>query len=83
MLTPDYFINKEDGLLGLYQQIEDFILKDITRRILSAERLTATADRLIWKLNQMGESQAEIEKKLQKMSGLAKKELRRLLQDDA
>ena len=81
MLTPDYFINKEDGLLGLYQQIEDFILKDITRRILSAERLTATADRLIWKLNQMGESQAEIEKKLQKMSGLAKKELRRLLQD--
>ena len=81
MLTPDYFINKEDRLLELYQQLEDFILKDITRRILSAEKMTATADRLIWKLKQMGESQAEIEKKLQKMSGLTKKELRRLLQD--
>lgn len=81
MLTPDYFTNKEDRLLELYRQLEDFILKDITRRLLSAGEMTAAADRLIWKLKQMGESQAEIEKKLQKLSGLTRKELRRLLQD--
>ncbi|MCM1327303.1 MAG: phage minor capsid protein [Bacteroidales bacterium] len=81
MLSPDYFTNKEDRLLELYRQLEDFILKDITRRLLSAGEMTATADRLIWKLKQMGESQAEIEKKLQKLSGLTKKELRLLLQD--
>lgn len=81
MLPPDYFTNKEDRLLELYRQLEDFILKDITSRLLSAGEMTATADRLIWKLKQMGESQAEIEKKLQKLSGLTQKELRRLLQD--
>lgn len=81
MLPPEYFTNKEDRLLELYRQLEDFILKDITRRLLSAGEMTATADRLIWKLKQMGESQAEIEKKLQKLSGLTRKELRRLLQD--
>lgn len=81
MLSPDYFTNKEDRLLELYRQLENFILKDITRRLLSAGEMTATADRLIWKLTQMGESQVKIEKQLRKMTGLAKKELRALLQD--
>lgn len=43
--------------------------------------MTATADRLIWKLKQMGESKAAIEKKLQTLTGLTRKELRSLLQD--
>lgn len=81
MLPPDYFTNKEDRLLELYRQLEDFILKDITRRLLSAGEMTATADRLIWKLKQMGESQAAIEKKLQTLTGLTRKELRSILQD--
>ena len=81
MLPPEYFTNKEDRLLELYRQLENFILKDITRRLLSAGEMTATADRLIWKLKQMGESQTKIEIKLRKMTGLAKKELRELLQD--
>ncbi len=81
MLLPDYFTNKEDRLLELYRQLENFILKDITRRLLSAGEMTATADRLIWKLKQMGESQAAIEQKLRKLTGLTQKELRSLLQD--
>ncbi len=81
MLSPDYFTNKEDRLLELYRQLENFILKDITRRLLSAGEMTATADRLIWKLKQMGESQAAIEQKLRKLTGLTQKELRSLLQD--
>ena len=83
MLPPEYFDHKEDRLLELYRQLENFILKDITRRLLSAGEMTATADRLIWKLKQMGESQVKIERKLKKMTGLAKKELRALLQDAA
>ncbi len=81
MLLPDYFTNKEDRLLELYRQLENFILKDITRRLLSAGEMTATADRLIWKLKQMGESQAAIEQKLRKLTGLTQKELRSILQD--
>lgn len=81
MLPPDYFTNKEDRLLELYRQLEDFILKDITRRLLSAGEMTATADRLIWKLKQMGESRAAIEQKLRKLTGLTRKELRSVLQD--
>ena len=81
MLPPEYFAFKEDRLLQLYSELENFILRDITRRLLSAGKMTATADRLIWKLKQMGESQAAIEEKLRKLTGLTQKELRSLLQD--
>ena len=81
MLPPDYFNNVSDKMIMLYEELQTFILKDITRRLLSAGEMTATADRLIWKLKQMGESQVKIERKLKKMTGLAKKELRVLLQD--
>lgn len=81
MLPPDYFTNKEDRLLELYRQLEDFILKDITRRLLSVGKMTSTADRLIYKLQMMGESREEIQKKLSEMTGLTREELRALLQD--
>ena len=81
MLPPDYFTNKEDRLLELYHQLENFILKDITRRLLSAGEMTATADRLIWKLKQMGESRRAIENKLSKLTGLTRYELKKILQE--
>lgn len=81
MLKPEYFYGKSDKMIELYEQLQIWILKDITRRLLSAGEMTATADRLIWKLKQMGESQAAIEKKLQTLTGLTRKELRSILQD--
>lgn len=81
MLPPDYFTNKEDRLLELYRQLENFILKDITRRLLSAGEMTDTADRLIWKLKQMGESRRAIENKLSRLTGLTRHELKKILQD--
>lgn len=81
MLPPEYFANREDRLLQLYYELENFILKDITRRLLSAGEMTATADRLIWKLQQMGESRRVIENKLSRLTGLTRHELKKILQD--
>lgn len=81
MLPPEYFCGKSDRMIELYEQLQIFILKDISRRLLSAGEMTATADRLIWKLKQMGESQSAIEEKLRKLTGLTRKELRSLLQE--
>ena len=81
MLPPEYFDHKEDRLLELYRQLENFILKDITRRLLSAGEMTATADRLIWKLKQMGESRRAIENKLSKLTGMTRHELKKILRE--
>lgn len=83
MIYPDYFDNNEiqEKIISLYQQLEDFILHDIANRLLKNSSMTATADRLIWRLQQMGESREEIMRKLQEITKLSRKELRALLQD--
>lgn len=81
MLPPDYFYGKSDRMIELYEILSSWILKEDTRLLLNAGEMTGTADRLLYKLRMMGESQAAIEKKLQTLTGLTKKELRSLLQD--
>ena len=81
MLPPEYFYGKEQRILSLYQELEDFIMTDISRRILQTGGMTATADRLIWRLTQMGESRTAIEQKLQELTKLTQPELRKILQN--
>ena len=81
MLKPWYFIGKASRMLALYDQLEDWIMRDIARRLFAAGKLTATADREIWKLQQMGLHRREIEKKLAKLTGKSRAEIRALLQD--
>lgn len=81
MLKPEYFDGKEQRLIELYRELEDFILSDIAGRLLTAGEMTATADRLIWKLQQMGESRRAIENKLSRLTGLTRHELKKILQD--
>lgn len=81
MLKPEYFNDKADRMIELYRQLEDYIFKDIAYRLLKSQSVSGTADRLIWNLEQMGESRAEIMNKLSKLTGLSKRELKELLQD--
>lgn len=83
MIYPDWFDNNEtqEKIIDLYRQLEDFILSDIADRLLKNSSMTATADRLIWKLQQMGESREEIMRKLQEITKLSRPQLRALLQD--
>ena len=81
MLKPEYFNDKADRMIELYRQLEDYIFKDIAYRLLESQSVSGPADRLIWKLEQMGESRAEIMNKLSKLTGLSKRELKELLQD--
>lgn len=83
MLYPRYFEenNTQEKIINLYRKLEDFILHDIAGRLLKNASTTATADRLIWRLRQIGESREEIIRKLQEITKLSRAELRILLQD--
>lgn len=83
MLLPDYFIGKEEKILAIYQQWEQFVMKDIARRLLTAGQMTGTADRLIWKMQQAGLHRNTIIKKISSLTGMTTKELKRLLKDAA
>lgn len=81
MLEPDYFLGKEDRLIEIFRKLEDDILHDITRRLVNAGELTATADRLLYRLQQMGESREYIEQKLAEYMDMSRAELRKVLQN--
>ena len=65
----------------MYQELEDWIIKDIAMRLLKSGEMSGTADRGLWKLQQMGLHNAEIVKRISQLSGHSRKEVRKLLQD--
>lgn len=81
MLTPDYFYGKSDKLVEMYRELEDWIIKDIAMRLMESGELSGTADRELWKLQQMGLHNTEIVKKISQMTGKSRDEVRRLLRD--
>lgn len=81
MLTPEYFYGKSDRLVELYQELEDWILQDIAMRLLKNGEISGTADRELWRLQQLGLHNDEIVKRISKLSGLSQKEVRRILRD--
>ncbi len=83
MLMPEYFNGKEQRMMELYQQLSEFILKEAARFLITAGKITPTADRLLQRLRLMGETQAEIQRKLEILTKLSRKELRAILQDAA
>lgn len=81
MLMPEYFNDKADRMIALYRQLEDYILDDTARRIILSGDLPPTADRLLWKLEQMGLHRDFILSKLAKITALTEEELQFILQD--
>jgi hypothetical protein len=81
MLRPDYFYGKTDKLVEMYQDLENWIISDIATRLIKSGELSGTADRELWKLQQMGLHNAEIVKRISEISGKSRNEVRRLLRD--
>lgn len=81
MLKPDYFYGKTDKLVEMYQDLENWIISDIATRLIKSGELSGTADRELWKLQQMGLHNAEIVKRISEISGKSRNEVRRLLRD--
>lgn len=81
MLTPDYFYGKSDKLVEMYQELEDWIIKDIAMRLMKSGELSGTSDRELWKLQQMGLHNTEIVKRISQVTGKSRDEVRRLLRD--
>lgn len=81
MLRPDYFYGKTDKLVEMYQDLENWIILDIATRLIKSGELSGTADRELWKLQQMGLHNTEIVKRIAEMSGKSRNEVRRLLRD--
>ena len=83
MLTPDYLENVPAAMMRLWQQVEEDILQDVSRRIGKMGQITATADWQLWRREQTRLCNREVLKILARYSGRSEAELRRIFQEAA
>jgi hypothetical protein len=83
MLTPEQIDRLRDLSGQVTDPINDFLIEDIARRISEAGRLTSTAAYQVWRAQNLGIGQREIEKRLRKLLKASHRELRQLLTDSA
>ena len=66
-------------IYSLHSVISDYLLRDIAERIAQAGQLTSTVSYEVWRLQNLGKSQQEIKKELQKRTKSTEKQIEKLL----
>ena len=62
MLTPEELSLIPDSFDGLFQQLDEYIIKDYARRVAKAGKVTDTAEWMRARAEQIGLSEEEIQK---------------------
>ena len=79
MLTSEQIAALRDAAGSIADPINDFLLRDIARRIAGAGQLTSSAAYQVWRAQQLGLSQRLLKKELRKLLRVSHRDLRRLL----
>lgn len=83
MLTAEEIASLRDATEELTSPIIAYLLRDLAERITAAGEFTATAQYETWKLQQLGVSQKEIKKELQKLLKSTSADIERLMTQSA
>lgn len=83
MLTPEKLQNLPQELTDLYDQLSEFILRDIARRIAKGAQITDTAEYQLYRARSLGLSTDEIAAKIAEINGSSAAEINRLIREAA
>ena len=83
MLTPEQLQNLPQELTDLYDQLSEFILRDIARRIAKGSEITDTAEYQLYRAKSLGLSTDEIAAKIAEINGSSASEINRLIREAA
>ena len=64
MLTPFYLLNAPERVVGLYSELEEYIIHDIARRLAKTGKLTSTAAYQAARAKELGTAKANIAKEV-------------------
>ena len=83
MLTPEQLQNLPQELTDLYDQLSEFILRDIARRIAKGAQITDTAEYQMYRARSLGLSTDEIAAKIAEINGSSAAEINWLIREAA
>lgn len=79
MLTADQITALGDRAQRITDPIVEFLIEDIARRVSEAGQLTSTASYQVWRLQQLGMSQQEVQREIRKRLGVSQSQVEQLL----
>lgn len=83
MLTADEIESLPIGLEKQFRQLEKRIMRDIIRRLKSAEEITRTADWQIYRASELGKAADDIKKEITEALGASEDEVNKIYTDAA
>lgn len=83
MLTPEELAKLQEHLVPIYQQLEDFILEDIAKRLKKTGQVTDTAKWQVEMSRDIGVSLKKIEEEVTRINEMAQNEVAKLFKDAA
>lgn len=83
MLTPEELGALPNSVVSIYQELEDFIIKDIARRINKAGKITDTAKWQLERATEFGMAKETLEKKIAEILNKSQKEIEKLFTEAA
>lgn len=83
MLTPEQIEGLREAAGRLTDPINEYIIRDVARRVAKAGRMTSTAAYQLWRAQEVGAAMEELEAYLQEYLGLTEREVQRLYRQAA
>ena len=83
MLTPYYLADVPLPVVALYQELEDYILADISRRIAKAGKITDTAAWQVMRAQEIGAGMDKIQKEVARINGMSSRAVSKIFDDSA
>lgn len=83
MLTPEQLGALPESFIGIYGELEDYILRDISRRIAIASHITDTAEWQIERLKQLGSATEGIKKQITVTTNISREQIEQMFFDVA
>ena len=83
MLTPQQLQSLPKPLTDIYEELSEFVLRDIARRIAGAAKITDTAEYQLYRARALGMSTEEITEKIAKINGVSEERIAELMLDAA
>lgn len=82
MLLPNYLQHVADTVVALWEQLNLFAVKDIAQRITDAgNHMTASADWQKYKMEQAGQTAAEIRKEVKRIMNLSDADVKKIFEE--
>lgn len=83
MLRADEIDALRDSFITIAEPVESWLLRDLAERVAQAGALTSTAEYEVWRLQNLGLSQAEIKKRIAQLMGVTRARAEALFQQAA